>query len=974
MTSRLSLAARTRFYYLLISLVTVTVLMVIVFFIANGIANDASRRIARQYSIEAAGNFQAHLNPHLMLMNQLARSTTIGRWLADDMNEGLKDLAFDDVVGFAKYMPTSRFMLTAYDTLNIYDFLPGMAETLTRETFVSLGQLIPGEEAMWFFNTRDDALFFNLNIQREMAVQDLDPDTLQMWANQRVYYEGAFVGVVAIGIPFRYIFAPTFGAFEAGEMRGYIIDRDGGVRVDSAELLDVFDDGLPTFPQVPEALDNPEFLTQINRHLAQRVDGVYQLGAYTFEAVRLHRGDYSFASIAPIIGLDWSVVVLSYQAGIFDFQYVPLVYAVIMVTVLSMLAINMVIRRIIITPLVQLTASAANVEVADESAFFGINRQDEIGDLARTIYWAQVTRKKMLEEAQKLEVAEASNKAKGEFLARMSHEIRTPISAVLGISEIAMLTPGLPPIAEDSFTKIHTSGKLLLGLINDILDFSKIEGGKMTLTTDPYATTSLIYNAANLHYAYLNNKAITFNLHVDENLPASLIGDVLRIEQIILNILSNAFKYTNEGSVNLSLACAPLKDGFITLEISIRDTGLGMTSEQLTVIFEDYTRFHEREKSGISGTGLGMSIVSNLLKMMDAQIDLQSEVGKGTTVTVRIPQEIANPQTLGKEVAAQLQQFEIKESDTRRSFEPMPYGRVLVVDDIDTNLYVAQRLLAFYQLDIHTAQSGYDAIERIKQGETYDIIFMDHMMPGLDGIAAMHQLRQLHYQAPIIILTANALAGQEKEYIAAGFDAFLSKPVITEKLDVILHEFIHAKQPPEVIEAARNAAQPAYLNDPLEVEKLRINFAKNHKNLFADLQHTLHTNAAEAAHLVAHTLKGLAALINEPTLSNYAQAVETAIANQETPNPATLRALEAEFNRVLHSVSTLGPALDTLQALALLDDLIPLLEERDSESLQLLNDLRALPETAILVRQIEKLGFRAALESAKTLRSIWEEA
>jgi len=988
------LAARTRLIYFTISTVTVTALMIIVAFIANGIANDASQRIARQYSIEAAGNFQAHINPHLTLMLQLARSTTIARWLADDDNEAAKDFAFDEIIGYAHYMPSSRFMLTAYRSRNIYDFLPGSADWLAREDFVSLGLLPDGEEAQWFFNTRDDILPFNLNIQREMEVQGLDPDTLQMWANHRVYYRNTFVGVVAIGFPFRYIFDPTFGTFAVGEMRGYIIDRYGGVRVDSAELLDVFDDGLPTFPIVPEAYYNTNLLAHIDRHLLQRIDGIYQLGAYTFEAIGLARGDYSHASIAPITGTDWSIVVLSHQPGLFDFQYMPLIYVVVAVMILSLLTGSVMMRRVVIVPLLNLTESAAHINESGSENLFGMDRPDEIGDLARTIYRAQEEIKEMHEEHQRLEIAEEKNKAKSEFLARMSHEIRTPISAVLGISEIGLQTPGIPPSAEESFTKIYNSGKLLLGIINDILDFSKIEGGKMEIAISEYDTSSLINNAANLHYAYVGDKNIKFNLFVDENLPAALYGDTLRIEQIIINILSNAFKYTDSGSVELSLKCLPLDAEHINLAISIKDTGLGMSPEQLETVFNDYTRFHEREKSGVSGTGLGMSIVSNLAELMGAKIDIQSGVGIGTTVTINIPQKIAVKTVLGAEAAARLQQFELYAGNSEKLSkfqpEPMPYGYILVVDDIDANLYVAQGLLAFYGLNIETCKSGYEAIEKVRQGSIYDIIFMDHMMPGLNGPDTMVKLREMGYEHPIVVLTANALAGQEEEYIKSGFDSFLSKPIMTDKLNNVLIKYVKEKQPPEVIEEAvknHNKTQKqgapqdidAFRNDVYVLGKLRSDFAKNHKNDLSDLAQAIEEGDTETAHLMAHTLKGLAALIHEPVLSQIAEDIENLLADGRITIDDKLSALDTELNRVFESINKIEAkelshykGYNKERALSVLNELQPLLEQRNLGAMKLIDDIRMIPETAVLVKQIEKMALQNAHETLKTLITVIE--
>jgi signal transduction histidine kinase len=253
-------------------------------------------------------------------------------------------------------------------------------------------------------------------------------------------------------------------------------------------------------------------------------------------------------------------------------------------------------------------------------------------------------------ERKRAEIAEESNMAKSRFLARMSHEIRTPITAVLGISEIQLQNPSLPPDIEESFAKIYDSSNMLLGIINDILDLSKIEADKMSMVYDEYETASLINDVMQPYIVYIGDKDIAFNVHVNEWMPRLLVGDSLRIKQIMHNILSNAFKYTESGAVNLSIKCqsSETDESRVNLVISVRDTGLGMTEEQLNMLFKaEYVRFHEKG-AFVTGTGLGMTIVHRLAQMMNAKIDMESEVGKGTKVIVCIPQEVAGAETIRK--------------------------------------------------------------------------------------------------------------------------------------------------------------------------------------------------------------------------------------------------------------------------------------------------------------------------------------
>jgi len=394
--------------------------------------------------------------------------------------------------------------------------------------------------------------------------------------------------------------------------------------------------------------------------------------------------------------------------------------------------------------------------------------------------------------------SEESNRAKSRFLARMSHEIRTPITAVMGISEVHLRGQVMPPHLEEAFSKIYDSSKILLNIVNDILDFSKIESGKMTLLEKEYDVASLAGDVSQLHLVYLDNKDILFQMHVDKNLPAKLVGDSLRIRQIINNLLTNAFKYTESGLVALSLQKIESdKDGYIMLVISIEDTGMGMSAQQIEEVQGykgEYIRLHEHEKPFVSGTGLGLHIVYSMVQMMNAEYDMQSDVGKGTHVTVKIPQKVVSTEILGDELATKLQNFESGTWTAAKEFEfipeQMPYGSVLVVDDVEANLYVAEAMLKSFGLNIDLAENGQSAVDKIARGRVYDIIFLDHMMPGMDGVEVANILRDMGYNHPIVALTANAIKGQAEMFMNNGFSGFMSKPIDIKILNSYLVRFI----------------------------------------------------------------------------------------------------------------------------------------------------------------------------------------
>lgn len=565
-------------------------------------------------------------------------------------------------------------------------------------------------------------------------------------------------------------------------------------------------------------------------------------------------------------------------------------------------------------------------------------------------------------QRQRAEAAEDTSQAMTRFLARMSHEVRTPITAVLGISEIQLRSTDNSPHIEEAFAKIFDSANILLGIVNDILDLSKIGVGKMSIHNEEYETTSMIGDASQLHLAFVGDKPIKFTMHVDENLPAFLVGDSLRIRQVINNLLSNAFKYTEAGTVTFSVEW----NGKLIL--SICDTGYGMSQSQVKALYDEYTRFHVQETPFVSGTGLGMPIVYSLADMMGATIDIESEVGEGTSVVVKIPQQIGKPGLLGPEAARGLENFETTYWLPSRKFEftpdPMPHGRVLVVDDVEANLYVAKGLLGFYSLSVETCESGFAAIDKVKAGKVYDIIFMDQMMPGMNGTEATQKLREMGYSRPIVALTANALIGQAEEFMRMGFDGFISKPIQTGHLNAVLVKFIR-----DNIKGAEPDGN--YLNQPEVSEKLRSEFAKNQKNTSAELEQAQAAGDVKTAHRLAHTLKGLSLMIGEDKLAGLAEQAERTLASDQWPD---FGGLKEELARCLQLVSSTNHGTNQLKSeVSLLDKLEALLEDNDSECLGLLDELAKIPETKILVRQIEEFEFEHALITLGTLKDILPE-
>ena len=431
---------------------------------------------------------------------------------------------------------------------------------------------------------------------------------------------------------------------------------------------------------------------------------------------------------------------------------------------------------------------------------------DDLGNVTNIMgTFDDVSERTRLQEELKNALIEAqdANEAKTNFLASMSHEMRTPLNAVIGLSELALESDGLNDEVSMNLEKIYNAGATLLSTVNDILDISKIEAGRLELIPIEYDTSSLLNDAITQSIMRKGEKPIQFDLDISENLPTHLCGDDLRIKQILNNLMSNAFKYTDEGTVKLFVNCE--RDGdSVWMTISVSDTGKGIKTDDINNLFNDYSQIDIIANRKIEGTGLGLSITKKIAEMMDGSISVESEYGKGSVFTVKVRQKFVTSDIIGAEVVRNLK--ESRYSDNKRNQNSrlnrirLPYARVLVVDDVSTNLDVAKGMLKTYGMLVDCVGSGQDAINAIRAEKVkYNAVFMDHMMPGMDGLEATRIIREeidtdYARNVPIIALTANAILGNEQLFLSRGFQAFLSKPIDVSRLDSIVHEYVRDKE------------------------------------------------------------------------------------------------------------------------------------------------------------------------------------
>jgi signal transduction histidine kinase/ActR/RegA family two-component response regulator len=377
-----------------------------------------------------------------------------------------------------------------------------------------------------------------------------------------------------------------------------------------------------------------------------------------------------------------------------------------------------------------------------------------------------------------LRVAES----KSAFLANMSHEIRTPINAILGLNE-AILRECKDENIINYATDVEQAGHLLVSLINDILDFSKLESGKMDLVISEYNLRHVLQNLYQMIKSRVGNKDLKIVFEVDENLPLKYIGDEVRIQQVIMNLLTNAVKYTESGKVGLNVS-GQYTDGRFYLKFVVSDTGMGIREEDQAKLFDAFQRLDEERNKHIEGTGLGLAICTQFVKMMNGTISVESTYGSGSVFTVVIPET-----PVGSEKIERIKTEEREKGEERKDYFKAPDARILVVDDIKVNLKVAVSLLKKTEIQIDTAGSGDEALALIKEN-TYDAILLDHMMPVKDGIETFHELKAMkdnpNKKTPVIMLTANAVTGAKEEYMDEGFADYLSKPFSATEVQKIL--------------------------------------------------------------------------------------------------------------------------------------------------------------------------------------------
>ncbi len=745
--------------------------------------HEISRDYAELYSIKTTGALNAYLNREIALITKAATSRKIMDWFTHEENIEHKDNAYKEMRSFLNILSNKVIYFGIDKSGHEFNFeLDTKIDNFTHAAILSE----EGKDDGWYFETKASNFNYMLNVDVDKIKQ-----RRLVWLNHKVFSPDhtKVVGIIATGLYIEQVLENAFDEYDQSNIRGLVIDRNGIIQMDSIQNAQhkLFDDSTLN---VKDAIPIPAFVEEVTKHI-ENIKGHFTTSHFPIVIELPQNNKYSFVSISPIANTDWSVITFFNASSLFSIANLQsLLWIIIGSLMLYMLCSTLISRKLIFAPLSKMMNSLAETTPRGDGSIYGINRNDEFGQLARTInelrakldgYNAELT--------EAMTKAKTASKAKSSFLANMSHEMRTPMNAIIGMSKIAKDSSSQEKIKE-CIGKIEIASVHLLGVINDVLDMSKIEAGKFNIVPSTFNFMHLLNRIEAVIINRMQEKGQTFIAEISPDIPQYIISDEQRLAQVLTNLLSNAEKFTpTDGTIYLGVKVLHIDNLDCTLEFYVRDTGIGIGLEQQKKLFIPFQQANAHISRSFGGTGLGLAFCKSVVELFGGEIKLDSEENKGTTITFSIKCTLPNAdlQTLAEADASLIPHSTINSDFSNK--------RILLAEDIEINREILIAILEETKVQIDIAINGEQAFELFcKNPEIYDLIFMDINMPKMDGYEATQRIRAFDTKnaktIPIIAMTANTFREDVEHCLEVGMNDHIGKPLDFNELHIKLKKFL----------------------------------------------------------------------------------------------------------------------------------------------------------------------------------------
>jgi len=925
-------------------------------------ADNTSLEFVRFYTTDTVDIFSSQLDRELLLVRHMSQNTDVIEWFSDEYDSDKKASAYREMISYADVLQIGSLYFAMTDSLNEYA-VDGGASVDDFVAFDVLDNNSPRDQ--WFFEAINS--FYDFSLQIDICKVT---DTHRLWINQKVINNGKTVGIFRSALQFDDIFNDLFGHYDNRSVKGFIIDHSGLIQIDStvpaSNIVDFNGYYHREERHILTVNSYEEFISSINRH--QRNPVIFY-GRSEPEVIKLPDGDYQYLSIAHVPNTNWLIVTFFSPDALFDvMSLLPPISVVVLAFILFAVVNSILIRRFLFKPLDEL-AHSVEVSDRDDSDIYGTDRNDEIGDLARTTQevWGRLNDMAVTLQAA-VQEAEAASASKSAFLAHMSHEIRTPMNSIIGFSELAR-DNYLPPKVDEYLKSILENSEWLLQIINDILDISKIESGKLELENIPFDMKDMFNSCRTIILPKAMEKGLTMHYYAEPSIGKRIFGDPTRLRQVLVNLLSNAVKFTSSGMIKMNAVVQDVDDDSVTMCFEIKDSGIGISPEQIEKIFDPFMQAESGITRKFGGSGLGLAISKNIVEMMGSKLSIDSTPGVGSKFSFEITfdaEDSSDETSLADKI--------IFDELEKPEFE----GEILLCEDNAMNQQVICEHLSRVGLKTVIAQNGQVGVDmvknRINEGrKMFDLIFMDIHMPVMDGLEASSIIHELVPDTPIVALTANMMANDRDLYEKSGMTGYVGKPFTSQELWRCLMKHFEPLNWKVEDEALHKQAENKLR------QKLINHFMENNSNKYAEIKDAIAEDDLILAHRLAHTLKSNAAQLNKTLLQQAAREVEENL--EDGNNLVTTQQLETlkmELDAVLSELAPLvqdqpasaapSGALDSAVVHKLLDVLEALLKDNDSECQSYVEDLRSIPGSEKLIKQIEHFDFEIALDTLMKLR------